>query len=142
MMRGKGVRRPAGVALVEVLVAMLVVSVGVLAMAGLLATASRYGKTTEFRAVATLLAADMADRIRANKAALIAASTAYDVDDGYETWEDEPGDPSACANASKSRPWRDRPCTHTTTCGASAAPHCQKAMRWLPLASGCPASSH
>jgi type IV pilus assembly protein PilV len=62
-------RRQAGVALVEVLVAMLVVSVGVLAMAGLLATASRYGKTSEYRAVATLLAADMADRIRANKSA-------------------------------------------------------------------------
>lgn len=104
MTNGVVTRRQAGVALVEVLVAMLVVSVGVLAMAGLLATASRYGKTSEYRAVATLLAADMADRIRANKRALIDASTAYNIDDGYEDWSDEPGDPEDCASDTQCTP--------------------------------------
>ena len=42
----------------------------------------------------------------------------------------------ARASTSKSRPWRDRPCTHTTRCAAAASPHCQQAMRWPPLASG------
>jgi type IV pilus assembly protein PilV len=49
-----------------VLVALLVVSLGVMAMLGLLGTASRLGKTSEFRATATLLAQDIADRLRAN----------------------------------------------------------------------------
>jgi type IV pilus assembly protein PilV len=93
-----------GVALVEVLVAMLVVSVGVLAMAGLLAMASRYGKTSEYRAVATLLASDMADRIKANKAALIADVTDYDVTGEYDDWSEEPADPGECATASQCTP--------------------------------------
>lgn len=100
-------QRRRGVALVEVLVAMLVVSVGVLAMAGLLATASRYGKTSEFRAVATLLASDMADRIRANKDALRSNATpagrtdVYDVKGAYSNWGSEPDGPVACANANE-----------------------------------------
>ncbi|MFZ2990796.1 type IV pilus modification protein PilV [Ideonella sp.] len=60
--------RQGGVSLIEVMVAILITSLGVLAMAGLLATSARFGKTAEFRSVATLLAADMADRIRANRA--------------------------------------------------------------------------
>ncbi|MCO5975943.1 type IV pilus modification protein PilV [Ideonella oryzae] len=59
-------RRVRGATLVEVLVAILIVSIGMLAMAGLLGNATRFGKTAEFRAIATLLASDMADRMRAN----------------------------------------------------------------------------
>jgi type IV pilus assembly protein PilV len=59
-------RRTAGVSLIEVLVAMLVVSFGILAMSGLLTNSTRYGKSSEFRAIATLLANDIADRMRAN----------------------------------------------------------------------------
>ena len=55
--------------LIEVLVAILVVSVGILALAGLMATSTRFGKTSEFRSLASLLAADMADRVRANASA-------------------------------------------------------------------------
>lgn len=66
MLRQASRRRVAGASLIEVLVAILVVSLGILAMAGLLGVATRFGKTTEFRSVATLLAADMADRMRAN----------------------------------------------------------------------------
>lgn len=57
-----------GVSLIEVLVAILVVSLGVLALAGLLGTASRYGKTSEFRSIATLQASGISDRMRANLA--------------------------------------------------------------------------
>lgn len=59
-------RAAQGVAMIEVLVAILVVSLGILAMAGLLSTSTRFGKTSEFRSVATLLASDIADRMRAN----------------------------------------------------------------------------
>lgn len=68
--------RQRGVSLIEVLVALLVVSLGVLAVTGLQATAARYGKTSEFRAMATLLASDIADRMRANKPAVKAGSYA------------------------------------------------------------------
>jgi type IV pilus assembly protein PilV len=101
-------RRQLGVSLIEVLVAMLIVSLGVLAMAGLLATASRYGRTSEFRAVATLLANDMADRIRANKAALDdtkgGALTNYDMTGDYSSWADEPGDAAACVTPTECTP--------------------------------------
>lgn len=56
----------AGVSLVEVLVALLVVSLGMMAMVGLLSTAARFGKTSEYRSTASLLAQDITDRLRAN----------------------------------------------------------------------------
>jgi len=56
-----------GASLIEVLVAILIVSMGILALAGLLGVSSRLNKTSEFRAVAGLLAADIADRMRANR---------------------------------------------------------------------------
>ena len=58
--------RVAGFSLVEVLVAMFVVSMGILALAGLLQASTRYSKMSELRSSATLLANDIADRIRAN----------------------------------------------------------------------------
>lgn len=96
--------RQRGVSLIEVLVAMLVVSMGVLAVAGLMATTSRYGKTSEYRAVATLLASDIVDRIRANKPAINPGATpagdvtAYNMTGDYGSWEGEPGDFAGCAN--------------------------------------------
>jgi hypothetical protein len=39
--------------------------------------------------------------VRANKRALINATTAYDVDKAYADWSDEPDEPEACANASE-----------------------------------------
>ena len=59
--------RHRGASMIEVLVAILIVSLGILALAGLLGVSSRLGKTSEFRAVAALLAADIADRMRANR---------------------------------------------------------------------------
>jgi type IV pilus assembly protein PilV len=77
---GAGMR---GVSLIEVLVALLIVSFGVLAMAGLLSAATRYGKTSEYRAVGTLLASDIVDRLRANQLAVNVAAggnvAAYDI---------------------------------------------------------------
>jgi type IV pilus assembly protein PilV len=58
--------RAAGFSLVEVLVAMFVVAMGILALAGLLQASTRYSKMSELRSTAALLANDIADRIRAN----------------------------------------------------------------------------
>lgn len=95
-----------GISLIEVLVAILVVSFGVLAMAGLLGNAARYGKTSEYRSVATLLASDIGDRMRANMPALATnpppgtnppgSSTAYDITNKWVVDGDPPPLPRAC----------------------------------------------
>ena len=55
-----------GFTLVEVLVALVVLAVGMLGIAGLYVESLRAGRTSIFRTTAVYLAADMADRIRAN----------------------------------------------------------------------------
>ena len=56
----------AGFTLVEVLVALVVLAVGMLGIAGLYVESLRAGRTSIYRTTAVTLAADMADRIRAN----------------------------------------------------------------------------
>ncbi len=80
--RTRGARVPAsGFSLVEVLVAMFVVAMGILALAGLLQAATRYSKMSELRSTATLLANDIADRIRANPVGGQLGDTGYDLTD-------------------------------------------------------------
>lgn len=55
-----------GFTLVEVLVALVVMSVGMLGIAALYLEGMRAGRTALYRTTAVNLAADMADRIRAN----------------------------------------------------------------------------
>lgn len=85
-----------GVSLIEVLVAMLVVSFGVLALSGMLGAAARFGKTSEYRAVATLLASDVADRMRANKPAV--ATGGYELLDAYDPPDSAPPDAKECVD--------------------------------------------
>jgi type IV pilus assembly protein PilV len=56
----------AGATLIEVLVSILLMALGVLAMAAMQVNAVQYSKTSEMRSVATLLANDLSDRMRAN----------------------------------------------------------------------------
>lgn len=58
--------RARGFTLVEVLVALVVLSVGMLGIAGLYLEGLRWGRTSLYRTTAVGLVADMADRIRAN----------------------------------------------------------------------------
>lgn len=58
---------------------MFIVSMGILALAGLLQAAARYGKMSELRSTATLLANDIADRIRANAAAAPLGVSGYEL---------------------------------------------------------------
>jgi type IV pilus assembly protein PilV len=77
---GAGMRAPApGFSLVEVLVSMFVVAMGILALAGLLQAATRYSKMSELRSTATLLANDIADRIRANAIGAALGPGGYDI---------------------------------------------------------------
>lgn len=99
--RGRCVRvAQVGVSLIEVLVAMLVVSFGVLALSGLMTNAARYGKTSEFRAVATLLANDAADRMRANIPGVRAGS--YELTAAYEWLSEPPAAVAGCTEAASS----------------------------------------
>ncbi len=66
MPRRNGTRRQRGFTLVESLVAMVVISVGMLGIAALYVEGLRAGRTSIYRVAAIGLAADMADRIRAN----------------------------------------------------------------------------
>lgn len=55
-----------GFSLIEVLIAMIVLSVGMLGIAGMYLQTLQAGRTSQFRTQAVTVAADVADRIRAN----------------------------------------------------------------------------
>lgn len=77
-----------GVSLVETLVALVVLSVGMLGIAALYIESLRAGRSALSRSLAVTLAADMADRIRANRAGGV----------DYAKGEDDTGTPNAnCA---------------------------------------------
>lgn len=73
------VRRSRGITMVEALVALVVISVGMLGIAGLYLSSLQAGRAANLRVQAVNLAAEMADRIRANREAFgayaLAAST-------------------------------------------------------------------
>jgi type IV pilus assembly protein PilV len=70
------IKRVGGFTLVEVLVALIILSVGMLGIAGLYVHSMQAGRTSLFRHHAVTLAGDVADRIRANPRAAIAYSQA------------------------------------------------------------------
>jgi type IV pilus assembly protein PilV len=68
--------RHRGFSIVEALVALVVMSVGMLGIAGLYVASLKAGRTAVLRTQAVNLAADIADRIRANRIATNAYDTA------------------------------------------------------------------
>ena len=70
------IKRVGGFTLVEVLVALIILSVGMLGIAGLYVHSMQAGRTSLFRHHAVTLAGDVADRIRANPRAAIVYSQA------------------------------------------------------------------
>ena len=62
-------RHTSGFTLIEVLIALIVISVGMLGIAGLYLHSIQAGRTSVFRHQAITLAGDIADRIRANPSA-------------------------------------------------------------------------
>lgn len=73
-------RRQRGFSLVEVLIALVIMSVGMLGIAGLYVHSMQAGRTSMFRHQAVTLAGDVADRIRANPRALGAYALVGGVD--------------------------------------------------------------
>lgn len=63
------IRKVGGFTLVEVLIALVIMSVGMLGIAGLYVHSMQAGRTSVFRHHAVTLAGDIADRIRANSRA-------------------------------------------------------------------------
>lgn len=60
-------RTQQGTTLIEVLIAVVILAVGLLGMAGLQATSVRTNQGAYYRSQASILANDMADRMRANR---------------------------------------------------------------------------
>lgn len=64
-------RHQRGTSLIEILVSILILTMGVLAMAGLHTASLRYSKTAEFRTTAVHLAEDLAEKMRTNTTGVI-----------------------------------------------------------------------
>ncbi len=69
--------------MIEVLVSVVIASIGLLALAGVNAASMRYTKMSQYRAIATQLANDMGERIRANKGMPASAGPPVVVATGY-----------------------------------------------------------
>lgn len=89
----RSLRPQAGASLIEVLVSVLIVSFGLLAMAAMQANAVKFNKTSELRAVATLLARDLGDRIRANSQNGVPPLGAYSLANAYAPLDAAPATP-------------------------------------------------
>lgn len=79
-MKLKPLSRPAvrhklrGVSLLEVLISILLSAIGLLALAGANVASIRYSKMSQYRGTATVLALDLGERLRANKAGVLSYS--------------------------------------------------------------------
>jgi len=90
-------RACAGFTLAEVLVALFVVALGILGAAGLQATALRAGRTAARTADGVHLAAALAERMRANPAAMALADSANPyLDFDFDAGADAPPPAAAC----------------------------------------------
>lgn len=69
-----------GATLIEALVAILLSAIGLLALAGANVASLRYSKMSQYRGTATMLAADLAERMRANPGGLAGAGYAVAAD--------------------------------------------------------------
>ncbi|KTT30129.1 pilus assembly protein PilV [Pseudomonas oryzihabitans] len=68
-----------GATLIEVLVAMLILAIGLLGLAGLQTVSVQSNQGAYYRSQATILANDIVDRMRANRVAALADRSSYSV---------------------------------------------------------------
>lgn len=88
-----------GLSLIEVLVAIVVISFGLLGVASLQITGIKNNQSAYYRSTATILGYDMLDRMRANKKALIAGS--YDTGGNFLNGKLTPGSASTMVDIDK-----------------------------------------
>ncbi|MFZ3288159.1 MAG: type IV pilus modification protein PilV, partial [Telluria sp.] len=70
-------QRQQGFSLIEVLITMLIVSIGLLGIAGIIVTNLKHNQSSYARTQASLLVSDIVDRMRANRAAAETAPSPY-----------------------------------------------------------------
>jgi type IV pilus assembly protein PilV len=70
-----------GVSLIEVLISIVISAIGILALVGVNAASIRYTKMSQYRGTATMLAGDLGERMRANKAGFTAGNYDFNVTD-------------------------------------------------------------
>ncbi|HHH35267.1 MAG TPA: type IV pilus modification protein PilV [Gammaproteobacteria bacterium] len=75
-----GCPRMQGLSMIEILVTVVVLSIGLLGLAGLQLTGLKYNHSAYMRSQATLLASDIIDRMRANRD--VAKTGGYDINIG------------------------------------------------------------
>jgi type IV pilus assembly protein PilV len=86
-------KREQGFSLMEVLVTVVILSIGLLGLAGLQAKSQQFTQSSYLRSQAAVLANDIMDRMRANRtAALISPTSGYAIDMSG----DAPSSPSNC----------------------------------------------
>ncbi len=73
------VSRQSGFSIVEVLVALVLLTVGLLGIAALYLDSLQAGRTAIYRTQAVNLASDFADRVRSNRTAIVAYDVAFGV---------------------------------------------------------------
>lgn len=91
--KGKRARKSVqGFSLIEVLVSVLLAAIGLLALSGANVVSIRYSKMSQYRGTATMLAADLAERMRSNQAGL----ANYEVADDFAAQASSPSASTAC----------------------------------------------
>jgi type IV pilus assembly protein PilV len=97
-MRPPATRRARGFTLLEVLIALLIFSLGLLGLAGLMVVSVKTNQSAYLRTQASFLAQSMADRMRANIAVIDAYEGTYNSgSEGDATCDDTACDPTALA---------------------------------------------
>jgi type IV pilus assembly protein PilV len=120
-----------GFNLVEVLIAVLVLSAGMLGLAGLQVAGMKSGYSAYLRSQAAFAAYDLLERMRANPSDFAGRVLKYESEtdvDGFEDWKDlldSIGLPSPTLEALESRAFVD--CTGENACGAG---NCEVVVRW------------
>ncbi|MDQ1303547.1 MAG: type pilus assembly protein PilV, partial [Pseudomonadota bacterium] len=71
------IRRQSGLSLIEVLITVVLVSIGLLGLAGLQLTSVRNSNSSGERFMATTLAQDIIERMRANRARAVGPAKVY-----------------------------------------------------------------
>lgn len=99
-----------GFSLLEVMIALVIFSIGLLGLAGLMSQSLSYNNSSQYRTQATFLAYDMLDRMRSNRTQASDPTLGYNID-----WGVNPGaascyntncTASALANSDKTQ-WKD-----------------------------------
>ena len=74
----RSMRADSGASLLEVLIAIVIMSFGLLALAGMTTAGLQYSKMAQFQTIGVQLALDISDRMRANSEGFKLASAPYD----------------------------------------------------------------